>query len=189
MRYDIFDMGSVEFDENRTIAELVSDVFAQYDYYEPMGMDAVTVYDLHTRQIQTDRTRTCKEAGLHRELCIAYYKPPYFYYVEGGWGHHMIQMHARADIPDAVSFQLRFEDFKGSPVINGNATLGQLFTFLKRCEYIDADCDTWTVSEHDEYYSVRRLNGTLQSRVYRLPEARHLRLKDLNLTGTVCVIG
>ena len=188
--YEIFDVGEIEFDENKTIAELVETAFEEYGYWEPAGMDMVTVYDIKSYRMILDRNSTCLEAGIGDWLCIAYYKPNMFYYVEGGWGHHMIQMNAVDMIESPVSFQLRFGEFVGSPVINGNITLTSMFNFLKEADYIDEDCNTLIVYEFDEYHSEKRINGTAKIRKLNIKDVliRGAKLKELELSDKVCII-
>lgn len=34
----------LEFDDSKTVKELLQYAFEQFDYYEPFGMDAITIY-------------------------------------------------------------------------------------------------------------------------------------------------
>lgn len=188
--YDIFDIGKIEFDENRPVYELVEEAFERYGYWEPAGMDIVTVYDVQSYCVVLDRNMTCSEAGLGNLLCVAYYEPNKFYYVEGGWGHHMIQMNVAKLIDEPVSFQLIFEGFNGWPVISGRVRLLEMFNFLKKTEYIDTDNYCLTVYDYDEYYSERRINGTAKKRKLNVKDVLvgKLNLMTLELSDKVCVV-
>lgn len=45
--YYFFDGGRVEFDDNKSVRELIRYAFDKFDYYEPLGMDIVTVFQSH----------------------------------------------------------------------------------------------------------------------------------------------
>lgn len=164
--------------------------FILYDYWEPAGLELVTIYDAENFNIVLDRNMTCKEACLGNLLCIAYFKPNVFFYVEGGWGHQMIQMNAAKHIEDPVSFKLIFEDFNGSPVINGNITLRQLFAFLTDAGYIDEDCHMFEIYDWTKYHSMKRILGTVDKLKIDIKEGENddVTLRELELTEKVGVI-
>ena len=188
--YKVFGVGEVEIDEDKTIAELVETAFVLYDYWEPAGLELVTIYDAENFNIVLDRNMTCKEAGLGKLLCIAYFKPNVFFYVEGGWGHHMIQMNAAKYIEDPVSFKLIFDDFNGSPVINGNITLRQIFAFLADAGYIDENCHLFEIYDWAKYHSLKRVLGTVDKLTIDINKGDKgdIPLRELGLTGMVGVI-
>lgn len=188
--YDIFDIGKLEFDENKTIAELVETAFEEYGYWEPAGIELVTIYDAEHYNVVLDRNKTCKEAGLGKKLCIAYFKPNTFFYVEGGWGHHMIQMNAVKYIDNPIWFQLIFDKFQGVPVINGNVTLRQMFKFLSNAGYIDEECHRFIIYEWDEYYSMNRVLRIAGKTIINIEKDRYgdIPIQDLRLIGKVGVI-
>jgi len=42
-----FSDGIVEFEDSRTVRELIEFAFNQFDYYEPFGIEIVTLYQCH----------------------------------------------------------------------------------------------------------------------------------------------
>lgn len=144
--YVFFGSGDIEFDDSRSVKELIEYAFDQFDYYEPMGMDIVTVFQCHHPKTNvgwftTDVNRSCAEEIVNpRELCFAYYLPGVFYFAEGGWGHHMINLGNHPEIPNPVSIHLRLEDFDENVVINGNYTFYDVVIALKNADYVSMDC-------------------------------------------------
>ncbi len=151
-KYVFFDGGSLEFDDSKSVRELIAYAFDTFGYYEPMGMDVVTLFQAHhpdtnTGWFTTDTTLRCADEILNRdELCFAYHLPNVFYFAEGGWGHHMPSLGNRPQIPDEVYLHLRFDGQENAIVINGRYTFADIVRFLKRNEYIDADCNEVRVS-------------------------------------------
>lgn len=144
--YTFFDGGKIEFDSERSVRELVAYAFDTFGYYEPAGMELVTLFqghhpDTNTGWITTDLSLKCADEIKDRDnLFFAYYLPNVFYFAEGGWGHHMPFLGNRPHIDDAVSISLRFEDFENTVVVNGKYTFNDIISFLKRNEYIDDIC-------------------------------------------------
>lgn len=137
----------LEFDDSKTVRELIAYVFDRFDYYEPAGMDIVTVFQCHHSKsnngwFTTDTSRTCAEEieDPGELLCIAYHKPGAFYFAEGGWGHHMEELGNHPILPDPVTLYLRFEDFRNAVVINGHYCLNDVVRYLIRTSYLPADC-------------------------------------------------
>ena len=140
--YTFFADGTVEFDDSRSVRELLAYAFEKFDYYEPFGMAAVTVFQAHhpdtnTGWFTTDTEACCAdEIKNPAELCFAYHMPGVFYYAEGGWGHHMPHLGNHPEIPAAVSLHLRFEDFDHTVVLNGNYSFRRFLTMLQRIGYV-----------------------------------------------------
>lgn len=145
-KYTFFDGGAVTFDDERSVRELIAHAFSVFDYYEPMGMDVVTLFQGHHPDtddgwLTTDVSRSCRdEIKNPDELFFAYYMPGMFYFAEGGWGHHMPHLGNHPLIDNAVSLPLRFEDFDHTVVINGSYTFSDVIRTLLRTEYIDGSC-------------------------------------------------
>lgn len=145
-KYCFFDGGTIEFDDKKSVKELIAYAFESFDYYEPMGMDIVTLFQAHhpdtnTGWFTTDVTLSCAEEIKNpKELCFAYYLPNVFYFAEGGWGHHMTGLGNHPSIDNAVSLSIRFGDFSNTVVINGRYTFNDIVNVLKRTEYIDNSC-------------------------------------------------
>ena len=146
-KYTFCEGGSLEFDDSMSVKELIEYAFHKFGYYEPMGIDIVTLFqphhpNTHTGWFTTDTSLRCADEIKERDrLCFAYHLPNAFYFAEGGWGHHMKQLGNRPLIPDEVSLKLRFQGFEDTVIINGNYTFLDIFRVLKRTEYIDSDCN------------------------------------------------
>lgn len=146
--YNFYGEGSLEFDDSRSVKELIEYAFDAFDYYEPMGMNIVTLFQpLHPNSdfgwFTTDTTLRCADEIQNRDfLCFAYHLPNVFYFAEGGWGHHMCSLGNRPPIPNEVHLHLGFEDFKNTIVINGNYTFMDIVTALKQSGYIRSNCRT-----------------------------------------------
>lgn len=133
--YNFFDTEekiSILFDENKTISDLINAVFEKYDFYEPNGIECVTVYDMQGYHVVTNRMHTLAEEHLSSELCFAYYLPGEFLYVEGGWGHHMIQMDACRSIKEPLMFEIEINKntTKRNMVCSSEFTVQQLYNGL-----------------------------------------------------------
>lgn len=141
----ITDNITFDFDDSRTIRELIDHAFNQFDYYEPAGMEIVTLFQCHhsktsTGWFTTDTSRKCAdEIENADELCFAYYMPGVFYFAEGGWGHHMIELGNHPIISHAVDIKIRFDDFRNTVVINGEYCFNDIVSYLKKTEYIPED--------------------------------------------------
>lgn len=123
-KYSFFNEDIIEFDDTRSVKELIQYAFEQFDYYEPAGMEIVTLFQCHHPQSDTgwftiDTNRKCSDEIIDRNnLCFAYYMPNVFYFAEGGWGHHMIELGNHPNIPRPVALKIRFEDFDNTVIIN-----------------------------------------------------------------------
>ncbi len=137
----------VHFDDSKTVRELIFSAFDQFDYYEPAGMDIVTLFQCHHSKsnfgwFTRDTSRICaEEIENPDELCFAYHKPGVFYFAEGGWGHHMIELGNHPVIPDPIALELRFEGFDNTVVVNGKYTFGDIIEYLKKTQYIPDNSD------------------------------------------------
>ncbi len=137
----------MRFDESKTVRELIEFAFDEFGYYEPAGMNLVTVFQAHHSQsdygwFTRDTNRICvEEIENTRELCFAYYLPGVFYYAEGGWCKYIPILGNHPEIPDSVPIELTFEDFWNTIVINGNYRFCDVLNFLKQVQYLPAGCD------------------------------------------------
>ena len=150
--YRFFDMEDVLFDDERSVKELMEYVFEKSDCYEPMGMDIVTVYDASKYYVVTDTSKKCKDEldpSGGNGFTVAYLKEDKFFFAEGGWGHHMIDMNAVKLIGNPINIRVVFDDFKNSVVINGNLTLGEIYAFL---------CDTTYISRSESNFFIGDLD-------------------------------
>ena len=144
--YTFFDGGTLEFDDRKSVKELIVHAFNRFELYEPLGMDCVTLFQAHHPDTSvgwftTDVTLSCAEEIKNPdELCFAYHMPNVFYFAEGGWGHHMKALGNRPPIDNEVALSLRFEDFNNTVIVNGKYTFTDVIGLLKRTEYIDGDC-------------------------------------------------
>ena len=62
----ICDSISFSFDDTKTVRELIDCAFEQFDYYEPAGMDLVTIFQCHHSKSNNgwftrDTSRICAE--------------------------------------------------------------------------------------------------------------------------------
>lgn len=141
-KYTFFDGGEIEFENTRTVKELIEYAFEAFDYYEPLGMDKVTLFQAHhpdtdTGWFTTNVELTCAEEIKNPgELCFAYHMPGVFYFAEGGWGHHMPHLGNHPEIPNAVALEIRFEDFSHNIVINGDLCFNDILNTLQKTDYI-----------------------------------------------------
>jgi len=146
-KYTFWDGGTLEFDDSKSVKELIEHAFNTFGYYEPMGMDVVTIFQAHHPSTNngwftTDVTLRCADEISNCDLlCFAYHMPDVFYFAEGGWGHHMPDLGNRPRIPNEVSLKLVFEDFDNTIVINGNYTFMDVVRALKQSDYISFDCN------------------------------------------------
>ena len=142
--YKFFGESPLEFEDSKTVKELIEYAFDKFDYYEPFGMDTVTVFQCHHPKsnkgwFTTDTKKKCTaEICNNDELCFAYYLPGFFYYAEGGWGHHMETLGNHPVFANPVSLNLRFEDFDHTVVFEGTHTFREVLDLLKEVGYIDA---------------------------------------------------
>ena len=146
-KYTFHDGGTLEFDDSKSVKELIAYAFDTFGYYEPMGMDIVTLFQAYhpsstTGWFTTDTTMRCADEIQDRDcLCFAYHLPNVFYFAEGGWGHHMRELGNRPPIPNEVRLCLRVEEKENTIVINGNYTFMDIVRALKQSEYIYENCN------------------------------------------------
>jgi hypothetical protein len=149
--YSFFDCGTIEFDDTRSVKELLEYALEAFEYYEPFGTDAVALFQGHHSKsncgwFTTDVSRRCAdEIEEPQQLYFACHLPEVFYYAEGGWGHHMKELGNHPRIPNAVSVSLQFDDFDNTVVLNGNYTFLDVVNALKRTSYISDESSEVTV--------------------------------------------
>lgn len=157
--YRIFSEGDMfvelNFDDNKTVRELIDYLFEEMDYYEPFGMDIVTLFEsgcsrtTHGWFIQ-DTSEKCAKAIMDPgSLTIAYHMPGVFYFAEGGWGHHMPDLGNHPVIPNLVSLKLKFDEFENSVMVNGNIKISKMIQKLKELEYIPEEAEKFILREYD----------------------------------------
>lgn len=143
-RYTFFVDGqkTLEFDDSKTVKELIEYAFNVFEYYEPAGIGLVTLFQCHHSKSYTgwftrDTNSICAdEIENPDELCFAYQLPDVFYFAEGGWGHHMIELGNHPPIPNPVAIKIRFEDFANTVVINSQYSFYDIISFLTNTHYI-----------------------------------------------------
>lgn len=132
--------GSLEFDDNKTVSELLEYAFDKFGYYEPFGMDTVTLYQISPPHFVLDTSKLCCEEIEGPDwLCFAYHIPGFLYYAEGGWGHHMHELINHPVFNDPVSLILKFEDFRHTVVFEGTHTFREVINLLMEVGYIDTE--------------------------------------------------
>ena len=135
--YHFFGEHSLEFEDSKTVKELIEYAFEKFDYYEPFGMDSVTVFQCHHPDsnygwFTIDTKRRCVDEIVNRdELCFGYHIPGILYYAEGGWGHHMEELGNHPIFENPVSLKLKFEDFKHTVVFEGTHSFREILNLLK----------------------------------------------------------
>ncbi|MCD8145094.1 MAG: hypothetical protein LUD79_07140 [Oscillospiraceae bacterium] len=145
----------IEFDDEKSIRELIAYAFNKFGYYEPLGMDIVTVFQSYhpatiTGWFTVDVNQPCANEIRNRDwLCFAYYMPNVFYFAEGGWGHHMPELGNHPDIPNAVSIKFALNGETNTIVINGNLTCRSVITKLMDVGYLDANLTHIKISQMD----------------------------------------
>lgn len=142
--YKFFEENSpLEFDDSKTVKELLQYAFEQFDYYEPFGIDSVTVFQCHHPKSNNgwftiDTKRRCVDEIVNRdELCFGYHIPGILYYAEGGWGHHMEKLGNHPVFENPVSLKLKFEDFNHTVVFEGTHSFREILNLLKSTGYIE----------------------------------------------------
>lgn len=141
-KYTFNGENAIEFENTRSVRELIEYAFDEFNYYEPLGMDIVTVFQAQHPETDTGWFTVNKELSCAEEiinptlLLFAYYKPGQFYFAEGGWGHHMPELGNRPEIPNEVLLKIRVEDFEATIVINGNYTFMDVVNTLRMGDYI-----------------------------------------------------
>ena len=129
---------SLEFDDSKTVKELIQYAFEQFDYYEPFGMDTVTIYQSGHAHFTLDTSRKCSEEIKNLDgICFAYHIPNFLYYAEGGWGHHMPELSNHPVFNNPVSLKIKFEDFNHTVIFEGTHSFREVLKLLKRVGYID----------------------------------------------------
>lgn len=141
--YNFFGEPLLQFEDSKTVKELVEYAFEQFGYYEPFGMGAVTVFQCHHPEsnygwLTVDTAKKCADEIYNSdELCFAYYLPGILYYAEGGWGHHMDELGNHPVFEKPVSLKLKFEDFNHTVVFEGTHSFREILNLLKSTGYIE----------------------------------------------------
>lgn len=182
--YRFFDGLTVQFDDKKTVRELLKYAFEKGEYYEPFGMGVVTLFQAHSsrsseRWFTTDVNKICAEEIEDPEwLCFAYQMPEVFYYAEGGWGHHMMTLGNRPVIKDPVSLHLRFDEFDNTVVIAGKYTFKDIIAKLIDVGYITDEATHLTVRSINPYrdpymisFSDQTMNLPLTEFEKKLPDS------------------
>ena len=155
--YIFFGEEPLEFDDNKTVSELLEYAFDKFGYYEPFGMDTVTVYQYSPPHFVLDTSELCCE-GIESpdSLCFAYHIPGFLYYAEGGWGHHMYELIDHPVFNHPVSLKLKFEDFCHNVVFEGTHTFREVMNLLMEVGYIDTEIryiKAWVIAYPEPNYS------------------------------------
>ena len=146
------------FDDQKCIKDLIQTVFDSCGYYEPLGMEIVTIFQAHSSRSNcgwfTTNTslRCCDEIEDNDWIFFAYHMPGKFYYAEGGWGHHMPSLGNHPIIKDPVPLSLKFNDENHTIVIAGKYTFIDIFRFLKKATYISDDADRVIIQAVNPYH-------------------------------------
>lgn len=156
-KYTFSDGGTIEFDDTKSVKELIEYAFDIFGYYEPLGMQIVTIFQTqHSKSSEgwftSDTSRSCAEEIENCEdLCFAYYLPNVFYFAEGGWGHHMRTLGNHPIIDDPVSLHIRFDDFNNTVVINGNYSFSDIINYLQMGDYLPRNVKSLCVRAINPY--------------------------------------
>lgn len=160
------------FDDSRSVKELIQYAFDEFGYYEPAGMELVTLFQPQARTdtgwFTTDTGRPCAdEIEIRKNLCFAYSMPKVFYFAEGGWGHHMLHLGNHPPVDTPVMLHLRFEDFDHSVVINGTYTFEDIINFLKQYQYLPEQASELLIRAINPHQNPYRIS--FDSPLLRLP--------------------
>ena len=128
----------LKFDDNKTVSELIKYAFDEFCYYEPFGMDCVTVYQCRRPYFVLDTSRLCcEEIESPQDLCFAYHIPGFLYYAEGGWDDNMSELANHPIFNNPVSLHIQFLGFDNTVVFEGTHTFREVINLLKKVEYIE----------------------------------------------------
>jgi hypothetical protein len=146
--------GTILFDDQKSVRELIANAFQTFGYYEPMGFGTVTVFQAHhpatdNGWFTNDTSKSCAEEIKCPDcLCFAYHVPGMLYYVEGGWGTNLGNL---PTLENPTHLHLRFEDFDHNVAFNGNLTVGEAIGFFKKKGYVDKDADRFLIRPINPY--------------------------------------
>lgn len=128
----------LQFDDAKTVKELIQYAFEYFGYYEPFRMDAVTIYQTHYAHFTLDTSRkSADEIKGTSGICFAYHIPSFLYYAEGGWGHHMQELTNHPVLRNPISLKMKFEDFDHTVVFEGTHTFRDVLNLLKQVGYVE----------------------------------------------------
>lgn len=173
---------SIEFEDSKSVKELIEQAFEKFGYYEPLGIDAVTVFQPHSTRTNTgwftvDTSRSCaEEIEFSDGLCFGYYIPNTFYYAEGGWGHHMMELGNRPNLPESCSLKIKISGVNETIVFNGNLLLIDVITMLKKATYIPEGSDCIRIFAVYSDTKIRNNNYTIPFSNSML----HVKIKDFD---------
>lgn len=149
----------VYFDDERTVKELLRNALDTFGYYEPFGLETVTLFQVHHPGsnygwFTTDVSKHCKEeiVGDKYWLCFAYSMPNIFYYAEGGWGHHMAELGNHPNIDNPIMIHMRFEEFNHTVVFNGNLSFDYVIDLFQSVEYIPGNASCLKINAINPYF-------------------------------------
>lgn len=134
----------METDDSISVKELIEILMDRIDCYEPLGIDRVRIFEGYSEKSLSgwyidNILQTCDKAiDNPNDLYLAYHMPDMFFYAEGGWGHHMVNLGNSPVIPNAVSLHIRFEEFDNTVVVNGAYTLREMILFIEKSGYLDS---------------------------------------------------
>ena len=128
----------ISINDSATIKELIRELYKKYGWEAKNGYDVITVYDMNRHHVVTNTDNTLEAEGLSKGLCLAYFIKNEFLHVEGGWGHHMIEMDAVKEIENPfqfyMSFKLPLNDH--AFVASKDFTVEKLWNLFTMSEYI-----------------------------------------------------
>lgn len=156
-KYTFSGDGTIEFEDTRSVRELVGYALDAFGYYEPFGIETLTLFQCHHSKTNvgwftTDLDKSCAdEIEDPNRLCFAYNIPNVLYYAEGGWGHHMKELGNHPHIDDPVALHLRFEDFANTVVFNGNYSFRKVVNLFKSVGYLPNDAKYMIISAINPY--------------------------------------
>lgn len=151
MKISLFGNGTVDVSDDAKVSDLAEVLHEDVELWvdDPRY---VTVYDMKGYHVCWDRDALLRDELSSGDTCIAYIVPGKFYFVEGGWGHHMIDMDCVHLIPDPVSIKLRFRFdhynigyFYEELVVNGQLTIQELIEILQETIIYWGPVDGWAV--------------------------------------------
>lgn len=152
------------FDDSKSVKELIQYAFEKYGYYEPLGMDIVTIFQGHHPAgnygwFTTDTSLSCaEEIKSPTDLFFAYHMPDVFFFSEGGWGHHMSNLGNHPSLEDPVSLKIRFDDFCNTVVICGKYSFQDIINTLKSAEYIPNTANHLIIRAINPYHEPYRIS-------------------------------
>lgn len=140
--YTFFHGGSLEFEDSKTVRELIEYAYGQFRHTLLPAIEIATIHQSPDPRAETgwftrDTNHTCAEEIVNPDhLYFACQLPDVFYFAEGGWGHHMTELGNHPIISDPVNLNLCFTGFDDNVIINGNYSFADIINYLKDSHYI-----------------------------------------------------